>query len=253
MENKQNNKGIIALLILIIVTLSVVCVLFATGTISLKNKEYNITNNNSNNESKNDTTNNNSNNESRNDINDKLAYKLGDVVKLSKIKIDSDISDDDYTEWYVLEQKEGYTKLYSRNIWGGKNSLNEIGLTTVNVYNRLREFGYNVIQVRQLNEEELELFSCNIDYKKLSNTITTRDNNELTEYEYSHISLQNNEVNCTNLPKFIYENTTAPYTDVQLFGYTLSLGKNMSLHIHTDNALVGFLHPVIILPTSEIG
>lgn len=239
MENQKNNKGVIALLIVIIVILSALCILFATGTISLKNEESSITNNNSN-------------NESSNDINNGTTYKLGDVVKLSKLKIDSEISDGDYTEWYVLEQKEEYIKLYSKNIWGGKSSLNEIGLTTVDVYNRLREFGYNVTQVRQLNEEELELFSCNIDYKKLSNTITARDNNELTEYEYSHIELKNNEVNCTNLPKFIYENTTTPYTDVQLFGYTLSLGENMSLNIHTNSALVGFLHPVIILPTSEI-
>ena len=43
MENQKNNKGVIALLIVIIVILSALCVLFATGTISLKsNNENNI-------------------------------------------------------------------------------------------------------------------------------------------------------------------------------------------------------------------
>ena len=39
MENQKNNKGIIAILIVIIVILSGLCVLFATGTISLKSNE----------------------------------------------------------------------------------------------------------------------------------------------------------------------------------------------------------------------
>ena len=43
MENQNNNKGVITLLVVIIVILAVLCVLFATGTISLKS---NTTNNN---------------------------------------------------------------------------------------------------------------------------------------------------------------------------------------------------------------
>lgn len=39
MENQKNNKGVIALLIVIIVILATLCVLFATGTINLSNKE----------------------------------------------------------------------------------------------------------------------------------------------------------------------------------------------------------------------
>ena len=48
MENQKNNKGVIALLIVIIVILSALCVLFATGTISLKsnNVDNNETNQN---------------------------------------------------------------------------------------------------------------------------------------------------------------------------------------------------------------
>lgn len=38
MENQKNNKGVIALLIVIIVILATLCVLFATGTINLSNK-----------------------------------------------------------------------------------------------------------------------------------------------------------------------------------------------------------------------
>ena len=38
MDNKNNNKGVIALLIVIIIILAVLCVLFATGTIVLKTK-----------------------------------------------------------------------------------------------------------------------------------------------------------------------------------------------------------------------
>lgn len=240
MEQEKNSKGVITLLVVIIVILLALVILLATGKISFKTDEANITNNNLN-------------NESSNNGNDDVTYKLGDVVKLSKIQNDNENSNDDYTEWYVLAEEGGYTKLYSKNIWGGKGNLNDIGLTTVNVYNRLHEYGYNVTKVRQLNEEELDLFSCNIDYKKLSNTIKSHDSNPLTNVEYSYIKLQNSEINCTNLPAFVYENTTTPYTDVQLFGYTLSIGEQMSLHIHDSNALVGFLHPVIILPTSEIG
>lgn len=41
MENKNNNKGVIALLVVIIVILAVLCVLFATGTISLNTSTTN--------------------------------------------------------------------------------------------------------------------------------------------------------------------------------------------------------------------
>ena len=64
MENQKNNKGVIAILIVIIVILSTLCILFATGTISLKsndvdNNEINQDVNENNN--KNDLENNNSN------------------------------------------------------------------------------------------------------------------------------------------------------------------------------------------------
>ena len=81
MENQKNNKGIIALLIVIIVILSALCVLFATNTIILKsnkiddNETYQNVNENNN---KNDLENNNS--DISNDVNVNtdivLNYKL---------------------------------------------------------------------------------------------------------------------------------------------------------------------------------
>jgi len=60
-ENQKNNKGVISLLIVIIVILSVLCVLFATGTITLKSNDVdnsgtneNINDNNQTNEDNND-------------------------------------------------------------------------------------------------------------------------------------------------------------------------------------------------------
>ena len=41
MENQKNNKGVIALLIVIIVILSTLCVLFAPGTISFNSNKVN--------------------------------------------------------------------------------------------------------------------------------------------------------------------------------------------------------------------
>ena len=41
MENQNNNKGIITLLIVIIVILSTLCILFATGIISLNSNKAN--------------------------------------------------------------------------------------------------------------------------------------------------------------------------------------------------------------------
>ena len=58
MENKNNNKGVIALLIVIIVILAVLCVLLATGTINFKSNVTNTndTQTNSSTETQSDTT-----------------------------------------------------------------------------------------------------------------------------------------------------------------------------------------------------
>ena len=51
MENQKNNKGVIVFLTILVIVLTVLCVLFATGTIDLSNKvKTNDTSNNSNQE-----------------------------------------------------------------------------------------------------------------------------------------------------------------------------------------------------------
>ena len=245
MENKNNTGLVVLVTILSLLVLGLGGYLVYDKFLDKNNTENNQTNDNN----VGDNITNRDNNQENN-----TTYKLGDVVTLSKIHYtfyDKDLSEQ-YSKWYVLEEKDGYVKLYSNNSWSGKGTLNDIGLATSYVYNNLRESGYNVESVRQLNEEELKLFDCTVDYQKLANTIKSHDGNKLTKQGYSYIKLNNNEVRCNNLPKFIYENTSLPYTDVKLFGYTLSIGNQFTLHIHNQDALVGTLHPVIIIPISEI-
>ena len=71
MENQKNNKGEIALLIVIIVILSALCILFATGTISLKPNDVD------NNELNQDT---NENNKTARALYKKLGYKEISIV-----------------------------------------------------------------------------------------------------------------------------------------------------------------------------
>lgn len=61
MEKQNNNKGVIALLIVIIIILATLCILFATGTINLNDKE--VANDNSNQNVNNEIGNNVINNE----------------------------------------------------------------------------------------------------------------------------------------------------------------------------------------------
>lgn len=82
MENQKNNKRVIALLIVIIVILSVLCVLFATGTISFKSNDvYNDENNSIINDTKEETT-------------DKYFYDVKDlnVKALPEYQVFGDIS-----------------------------------------------------------------------------------------------------------------------------------------------------------------
>ena len=82
MENQKNNKRVIALLIVIIVILSVLCVLFATGTISFKSNDvYNDENNSIINDTKEETT-------------DKYFYDVTDlnVKALPEYQVFGDIS-----------------------------------------------------------------------------------------------------------------------------------------------------------------
>ena len=88
MENKNNNKGIIALLVVIIVILAVLCFLFATGTISLKSS----TTNNNQQTSENTQTNTNENQQSNdNDYDAEAIAKEKMPTVLSLIKQESGV------------------------------------------------------------------------------------------------------------------------------------------------------------------
>lgn len=109
---KQNNKGIIVLLVIIIIIISVLCVLFATGTISLKNIETN--NNQDISENNNETNTDKDNNISNDDISEEKLVniienqlfvlfrtssitKKEDIDNRSKLLVALKILEDNYT------------------------------------------------------------------------------------------------------------------------------------------------------------
>ena len=112
MEKQTNNKGIIALLIVIIVILSGLCILFATGTISFNSNKVN---NNDNDINENVTDNNQTNQEENNTTN---SYNFGDEViltQLSNINYSSIGFPDesgDFSKWKVLKDEGEYVTLY---------------------------------------------------------------------------------------------------------------------------------------------
>lgn len=75
MESQKNNKIVILLLVVIIVILSVLCVLFATGTISLKSNDNDVDNNEIN-ENVNEENNDNNSNNYIKTINDKVRINV---------------------------------------------------------------------------------------------------------------------------------------------------------------------------------
>lgn len=98
MENQKNNKGVIALLIVIIVILSALCVLFATGTINFKsnnvdNNDINENINDDNNVENNDE-NNSIINDTKEETTDKYFYDVKDlnVKALPEYQVFGDIS-----------------------------------------------------------------------------------------------------------------------------------------------------------------
>ena len=98
MENQKNNKGVIALLIVIIVILSALCVLFATGTISFKSNDVanNETNENINDDNnvENNDENNSIINDTKEETTDKYFYDVKDlnVKALPEYQVFGDIS-----------------------------------------------------------------------------------------------------------------------------------------------------------------
>lgn len=97
MENQKNYKGVISLLIVIIIILSALCVLFATGTISFKSNDVanNETNENINdNNVENNDENNSIINDTKEETADKYFYDVKDlnVKALPEYQVFGDIS-----------------------------------------------------------------------------------------------------------------------------------------------------------------
>ena len=134
MENKNNNKGVIALLIVIIVILAVLCVLFATETISLNTK---TTNNNE------QTTGNNSNtdNQEVEPVEDELGKydtfsNESGVVEVIGYPETKELTDDmntgekyNYVYFHIKETKSDEFKKYIESLKGNSFVLDDaIGL-----------------------------------------------------------------------------------------------------------------------------
>ena len=106
MENQKNNKGIIALLIVIIVILSALCILFATGTISFNSNKVNendINNsenvdNNSNNEDTNGSI------QNANDVGN--DNNLNNYIKTTSDKVRLNVTQD-YNEYAEISIEQG--------------------------------------------------------------------------------------------------------------------------------------------------
>ena len=106
MENQKNNKGVIALLIVIIVILSALCVLLATGTISFNSNKVNendINNsenadNNSNNEDTNGSI------QNANDVGN--DNNLNNYIKTTSDKVRLNVTQD-YNEYAEISIEQG--------------------------------------------------------------------------------------------------------------------------------------------------
>lgn len=114
MENQKNNKGVIALLIVIIVILSALCVLFATGTITLKSNDVD----------------NNETNTNNNDIYNNLTIVLDDNPNSNKV----------YTETIMAHNKNEVLSVSSSEIKLGNKQIlklepSPISIRQVSVYN----------------------------------------------------------------------------------------------------------------------
>ena len=116
---KNNNKDVIALLIVIIVILAVLCVLFATGTISLKSSTTNNNQQTNENTQTNTIDNNTTNDNDNNDSNDYIKT-TNDKVRLNVTQ--------DYNEYAEISIEQGNlvvkTSRYKREV------VNNVGTET---------------------------------------------------------------------------------------------------------------------------
>ena len=105
MENQRNNKGVIALLIVIIVMLATLCILFATGTISFNSGDVN----NENITSDETTNENNDSNSQKNNYDAWMNYIL--EQNITSVKISSTIVAESPNDYYQYERNLTTTKL----------------------------------------------------------------------------------------------------------------------------------------------
>ena len=134
MEKEKNNKGLIATLIIIIIILAALCVLFATGTITLKNKEPNSKEQVTNNEK---TTNKN--------IEDSILNELLPVIGANKDYVSEDNGTCNYISLRLQKEsrrldsytkdeaygliKANYFENYSQIDYTSKNEIDEKNCT----------------------------------------------------------------------------------------------------------------------------
>ena len=105
MENQRNNKGVIALLIVIIVMLATLCILFATGTISFNSGDVN----NENITSDETTNENNDSNSQKNNYDAWMNYIL--EQNITSVKISSTIVAESPNDYYQDERNLTTTQL----------------------------------------------------------------------------------------------------------------------------------------------
>lgn len=108
----------------------------------------------------NDNNTNNTNTNINDDNKSYIQYSFGDEVIISKMSSvkgfyfggDETV---DFSKWYVLTDKDNIVTLYSDEVWGKDSSVKD--------YKYLfNEYGVNIEKVRGLDENDLELFGCDI-------------------------------------------------------------------------------------------
>ena len=141
MEQEKNNKGIIVLLTILVVVLAVLCVLFATGTISFKSNDLN-SNQQANEDSQINTNNDNAtsaiqtklidnircqnSNETFNGISVNVETTNNDGVCDSKVKINNDDITNDTRKMYI----ESY-EFYDNNVIVLSSDTNGLPMMTI--------------------------------------------------------------------------------------------------------------------------
>ena len=120
MEKQNNNKGVIALLILIIVILGTLCVLFATGTISFNANKANDSDVNENINDSNQTNSNNNIEANTSSTNDVLKKLIGTYKKTTH----SDACGDSETTLTI--RNNGTADLYMNTCVGESSAKNAI-------------------------------------------------------------------------------------------------------------------------------